>query len=139
MITQEQKIDLNKYAEFVDQTTSYPSKSNEEFIRRIENLNENGVNIARLMTAAVGMSAEAGEFTEIVKKIAFQGKELTIDNHEHMVKELGDVFWYFTQALLGLGVDVQTVVLKNMIKLTERYPEGAFDVYFSENRKEGDI
>ena len=91
------------------------------------------------MTAAVGMSAEAGEFTEIVKKIAFQGKEVTLENHEHMVKELGDVFWYFTQALLGLGVDVQTVVLKNMIKLTDRYPEGAFDIYFSENRADGDI
>ena len=139
MNIQEQKIDLNKYMEFVDTTTSHPSKSNEEFIRRIENLNEKGVNIARLMTAAVGMSAEAGEFTEIVKKIAFQGKEVTLENHEHMVKELGDVFWYFTQALLGLGVDVQTVVLKNMIKLTDRYPEGAFDIYFSENRADGDI
>jgi len=139
MITQEQTIDLNKYSEFVDTTTSYPSKSNVEFIRRIENLNEKGVDIARLMTAAVGLSAEAGEFTEIVKKIAFQGKELTVDNHEHMIKELGDIYWYFTQALLGLGVDLQTVVLKNMIKLTERYPEGTFDIYFSENRREGDI
>ena len=139
MITQEQKIDLNKYAEFVDSTTSHPSKSNVEFIRRIEDLNEKGVDIARLMTAAVGLTAEAGEFTEIVKKIAFQGKELTLDNHEHLIKELGDVFWYFTQACLGLGVDVQTVVVKNMIKLTERYPEGTFDIYFSENRREGDI
>jgi NTP pyrophosphatase (non-canonical NTP hydrolase) len=139
MITQEQKIDLNKYMEFVDTTTSHPSKSNTEFVRRIENLNEKGVNIARLMTAAVGLTAEAGEFTEIVKKIAFQGKELNVENHEHMVKELGDVFWYFTQACLGLGVDVQTIVVKNMIKLTARYPEGTFDIYMSENRKEGDI
>ena len=139
MITQEQKIDHNKYMEFVDTTTSHPSKSNTEFVRRIENLNEKGVNIARLMTAAVGLTAEAGEFTEIVKKIAFQGKELNVENHEHMVKELGDVFWYFTQACLGLGVDVQTIVVKNMIKLTARYPEGTFDIYMSENRKEGDI
>jgi NTP pyrophosphatase (non-canonical NTP hydrolase) len=133
------QVDLVKYTQFVDGTTSYPSKSNEEFIARIRQLAESDVPIARLMTAAVGLSAEAGEFTEIVKKIAFQGKELTEDNRTHLIKELGDVYWYFTQALLGLDVDLNEVVLTNVMKLTARYPEGAFDVYRSENRVEGDI
>ena len=133
------QVDLVKYTQFVDGTTSYPSKSNEEFIARIRQLTERDVPIARLMTAAVGMSAEAGEFTEIVKKIAFQGKELTEDNRIHLIKELGDVYWYFTQALLGLDVDLNQVVLTNVMKLTARYPEGAFDVLRSENRVEGDI
>ena len=133
------QVDLNKYTQFVDGTTSYPSKSNEEFIARIQQLSERDVPIARLMTAAVGLSAEAGEFTEIVKKIAFQGKELTEDNRTHLIKELGDVYWYFTQALIGLGVDLNEVVLTNVMKLTSRYPEGAFDVYRSENRADGDI
>jgi len=133
------QVDLNKYTQFVDGTTSYPSKSNEELIARIQQLSERDVPIARLMTAAVGLTAESGEFTEIVKKIAFQGKELTEDNRIHLVKELGDVYWYFTQALIGLGVDLNEVVLTNVMKLTARYPEGAFDVYRSENRVEGDI
>ena len=133
------QVDLVKYTQFVDGTTSYPSKSNEEFIARIRQLAEGDVPIARLMTAAVGMSAEAGEFTEIVKKIAFQGKELTEDNRIHLIKELGDVYWYFTQALLGLDVDLNEVVLTNVMKLTARYPEGAFDVFHSENRADGDI
>jgi NTP pyrophosphatase (non-canonical NTP hydrolase) len=133
------QVDLVKYTQFVDGTTSYPSKSNEEFIARIRQLSERDVPIARLMTAAVGLSAEAGEFTEIVKKIAFQGKELTEDNRIHLIKELGDVYWYFTQALLGLDVDLNEVVLTNVMKLTARYPEGAFDVFRSENRVEGDI
>lgn len=133
------QVDLVKYTDFVNGTTSYPSKSNEEFIARINELNERGVNISRLLTAAVGMSAEAGEFTEIVKKIAFQGKELTDDNYEHLIKELGDVYWYFTQALLGLDTTLNHVVLTNVMKLTARYPEGSFDVYRSENRVEGDI
>jgi NTP pyrophosphatase (non-canonical NTP hydrolase) len=133
------QVDLVKYTQFVDGTTSYPSKSNEEFIARIQQLADSDVPIARLMTAAVGLSAEAGEFTEIIKKIAFQGKELTEDNRIHLIKELGDVYWYFTQALLGLDVDLNEVVLTNVMKLTARYPEGAFDVFRSENRVEGDI
>jgi len=133
------QVDLVKYTEFVDSTTSYPSKSNEEFIARIRQLTERDVPIARLMTAAVGMSAEAGEFTEIVKKIVFQGKEMTEDNRTHLIKELGDVYWYFTQALLGLDVDLNEVVLTNVMKLTARYPEGSFEVLRSENRVEGDI
>lgn len=133
------QVDLTKYMEFVDSTTSYPSKSNEEFIARIRQLTDSNVPIARLMTAAVGMSAESGEFVEIVKKIAFQGKELTEDNRIHLIKELGDVYWYFTQAMLGLGIDLNEVVVTNVMKLTARYPDGAFDVLRSENRVEGDI
>ena len=85
------------------------------------------------------ISAEGGEFTEIVKKIAFQGKELTEDTKTHMVKELGDVFWYIAQACNALGLDFQTIVVTNMIKLAARYPGGEFDVFQSENRAEGDI
>ena len=133
------QIDLDKYTQFVDSTTSYPSKSNEEMIARIQQLNKRDVPIARLMTAAVGMSAEAGEFTEIIKKLVFQGKELTEENRIHLLKELGDVYWYFTQAMLGLEVDLNEVVLTNVTKLSARYPDGAFDVFRSENRADGDI
>ena len=134
-----QSVDYDKYLQFVDGTTSNPSKNTDEFIKRIKDLESKGVNIPRLLTAAVGISAEGGEFTEIVKKIAFQGKELTEDTKTHMVKELGDVFWYIAQACNALGLDFQTIVVTNMIKLAARYPGGEFDVFNSENRAEGDI
>ncbi len=132
-------VDYNKYIDFVDSTTSFPSKDAEEFVARIYDLKEKGVNIERLLTAAVGITAEGGEFTEIVKKIAFQGKELNDDTKTHLVKEMGDVFWYLAQECLALDVDFQTVVMTNMMKLAARYPDGKFDIQKSEVRKEGDI
>ena len=132
-------VDYNKYIDFVDSTTSFPSKDAEEFVARIYDLKEKGVNIERLLTAAVGITAEGGEFTEIVKKIAFQGKELNDDTKTHLVKEMGDVFWYLARACLALNVDFQTVVMTNMMKLAARYPDGKFDIQKSEVRKEGDI
>ena len=132
-------IDFNKYVEFVGSVTSPASRSTSEFVDRVLELQAQGADIQRLMTAACGITAEGGEFTEIVKKIAFQGKELTEDNRIHLIKELGDVYWYFTQAMLGLDVDLNEVVLTNVMKLTARYPEGAFDVFHSENRADGDI
>ena len=134
-----QSVDYDKYLQFVDGTTSNPSKNTDEFINRIKDLESKGVDIPRLLTAAVGISAEGGEFTEIVKKIAFQGKELTEDTKVHLLKELGDVFWYIAQACNALDLDFQTIVVTNMMKLAARYPDGEFDVFKSENRKEGDI
>jgi NTP pyrophosphatase (non-canonical NTP hydrolase) len=137
--TLDNTIDYDKYLEFVNTTTSFPSKDTDEFVNRVKDLQEKGVPIERLLTAAVGITAEGGEFTEIVKKVAFQGKELSPDVKTHLIKELGDVFWYIAQACLALEVDFQTVVVTNMIKLAARYPEGTFDIFRSENRKEGDI
>ncbi len=138
-MTERTIVDVDKYMEFVDQTTSIPSKNNDEFIARIQELDKEGVDIARLMTAAVGISAEGGEFTEIVKKIAFQGKELNGEVKLHMVKELGDVFWYFSQACMALDIDFNQVLATNMAKLLARYPAGNFEVNKSENRAQGDI
>lgn len=137
--TEERKVDFTKYASFVNEVTSYPSQKNSEFIRRINDLDEQGIPLARLLTAAIGISAEGGEFTEIVKKVAFQGKDLSADAKLHMIKELGDVMWYITQACIALDVSLDHILTQNMIKLLSRYPEGTFDVYYSENRKEGDI
>ena len=85
------------------------------------------------------MSAESGEFTEIVKKLVFQGKPLTDDTKTHMIKELGDVMWYWTQGCMALGIDPNEVININKEKLMARYPTGEFEVAKSENRKEGDI
>ena len=91
------------------------------------------------MTAGVGINAEGGEFLEIIKKMIFQGKPFSPENKEHMVIELGDLMWYVAQACMALEVSFDDVVARNVKKLEARYPGGAFDVYYSENRAEGDL
>ncbi len=133
------EADFHKYVEFVDLTTSECTKQTSSFVQRVLDLEESGCKVSRLATAAAGLSAEAGEFQEIVKKMLFQGKPWNDDNHEHLIKELGDIMWYAAQACLALGVSFDEVIFINTLKLAARYPEGNFSVERSENRKDGDI
>ena len=133
------EIDPKKYAQFVDGVTSEPSKDFDAFIYRLQELNGENSDIQRLLTAAVGLSAESGEFTEIVKKIIFQGKPYNDDNIYHMKRELGDIMWYLAQACMALNTNFNEILEMNVDKLKARYPGGEFDVYKSENRKEGDL
>ena len=132
------QIDFSKYAIFVDGVTSNPSKDYKSFIESLGVLDGQGANINRLTTAAVGISAEGGEFMEIVKKMVFQGKPWNDDNREHLIIELGDVLWYVMQACMALDVTIEEVVAGNVEKLKKRYPGGDFDVYHSENRAADD-
>jgi NTP pyrophosphatase (non-canonical NTP hydrolase) len=132
------QVDLEKYAVFVDGVTSNPSKDYKSFLDSIEYLDGEGSNIQRLLTAAVGISAEGGEFMEIVKKMLFQGKPWNDDNREHLIIELGDVMWYVMQACKALDVSLDEVIAGNVEKLKKRYPGGDFDVYHSENRAADD-
>ena len=127
-------VDLDKYLDFVDGVTSDPSKDYNSFIDSLQLLDKQGSNINRLLTAAVGISAEGGEFMEIVKKMVFQGKPWNDDNREHLIIELGDVLWYVAQACMALEVPFDDVVAGNVEKLKKRYPGGEFNVYHSENR-----
>ena len=132
------QVDLEKYAVFVDGVTSNPSKDYKSFLDSIEYLDGEGSNIQRLLTAAVGISAEGGEFMEIVKKMLFKGKPWTHDNREHLIIELGDVLWYVMQACKALHVSLDEVIEGNVEKLKKRYPGGEFDVHYSENRAADD-
>ena len=132
-------IDPKRYAEFVNAVTSEESKDGIAFVNRLRNLEGDNCEIHRLLTAAVGISAEGGEFMEIVKKIIFQGKPYNEENIRHMKIELGDVMWYLAQACMALDTDFNELMDMNVKKLSARYPEGAFNVYHSENRKEGDL
>jgi len=132
------KVDLDKYALFVDGVTSDPSKDYQSFLKSLSALDGEGSNIHRLLTAAVGISAEGGEFMEIVKKMVFQGKPWNDDNREHLIIELGDVMWYVMQACAALDVSLEDVVAGNVEKLKKRYPGGEFNVYESENRASDD-
>ena len=135
-----QVIDTNKYIEFVRQTTSPASSDFAALLARMTELEATAdADVPRLVTAAFGMSAEAGEFTEVVKKILLQGKPYNEENVFHLKRELGDICWYLAQACMSLDTNFEEILQMNYEKLSARYPEGSFDVYKSENRVEGDL
>ena len=133
-------IDPNKYIDFVRQTTSRPSLDYPTLSSRLAELEvRDDCNVSQLLTAALGLSAEAGEFTEVVKKIFLQGKPYNEENEFHMKRELGDICWYIAQACMALDITFDEILEMNVEKLSARYPEGTFDVHYSENRKQGDV
>ena len=135
-------IDMAKYAQFVMAVTSKESRVAAEFLDRVKQIHydkDNVINVPLLLTAMIGMTSEAGEAQEILKKVLFQGKAYTEDTRQHLIKELGDVIWYWTNACNALQVDPNEVISMNVDKLQARYPGGTFDAFYSENRKEGDI
>ena len=127
------------YAHFVDTLLSEPSSSITSFVDRINKLNSQGCQIERLLTGAVGASAEAGELMEIVKKIIFQGKPYDEHNIFHMKRELGDLMFYIQTTCLALNLSLEEVIEENIKKLESRYPGGTFNIDNSENRKENDL
>ncbi len=139
-MTESKVIDTKKYIEFVRQTTSPASSDFAALLARMTELEAtNDADVPRLLTAALGMTAEAGEFTEVVKKIVMQGKPYNEENVFHMKRELGDICWYLAQACMALDTNFEEVLQMNYEKLSARYPEGTFDVFRSENRVEGDL
>ena len=135
-----QNIDLNKYKDFVQEVTSDASNDTETLIARLRELKQQpNINPALLMTASTGLASEGGEFSEIVKKMMFQGKPFTEENRFHMKRELGDIIWYWTNACRALNYDPNDIIAENVSKLESRYPGGHFDAFYSENRKEGDL
>jgi len=142
-------IDLNKYKDFVEAVTSQTSNDLTTFMNRLDQVDGNfnyetdehgpDINVPLLLTACLGMAAEAGEFIEIPKKIFFQGKQLDAASLFHMKRELGDVMWYWINACRALNLDPNDVINENIRKLESRYPGGTFDAHYSENRQQGDL
>lgn len=142
-------IDLNKYSAFVEAITSKASNDLTTFMNSLDRVDANfdddnqshgpGVNVPLLLTGSMGMCGETGEFSEIVKKVLFHGKPLTEEVRAHMIKELGDVIWYWTNTCRALAVDPNVVIAMNVDKLSARYPGGSFSAEASATRKEGDI
>ena len=131
-------VDLNRYLDFVGEVTSDESNNLLMLHSRLTELNKK-VNISLLLTGSTGLASEGGEFSEIVKKCVFQGKPLDDDTIFHAKRELGDIMWYWINSCRALDLDPNEVIEENVRKLESRYPGGKFDVYYSENRKEGDL
>jgi len=132
------QIDLNKYAEFVDAVTSDESKDTDALDKSYHELTKHVI-VPRMLTAAIGLASETGEFSEIVKKCLFQGKPMNEETIFHMKRELGDIMWYWIQGCRALNADPNEIISMNVDKLKARYPGGEFDAWYSENRKEGDL
>ena len=133
-------VDTEKYLDFVHDVTSAESLDYAALLTRMNKLElEDDCNLSQLLTAALGLTAESGEFTEIVKKILLQGKPYNQDNVFHMKRELGDICWYIAQACMALDTTFDEIIEMNVDKLKKRYPGGEFNVHQSENRKEGDL
>ena len=131
-----EQINLAAYSEFVESITSSASNDTRELIKRLEDLNATGrFNPALLNTVGIGLASESGEFSDLVKKILFHNKSFTDDVHDQLVKELGDVIFYWVNACRALGVDPNAVINKNVAKLSNRYPAG-FDAFRAEHKDE---
>ena len=138
-MSNEVKDFFSTYSDFVTKVTSEPSLEMEALKNSLDDINNNSsIEVPRLLTAALGLGSETGEFVEIVKKMILQGKPASDDNIFHMKRELGDIMWYWTTACASLGLDPFEVISENQKKLEARYGE-SFEVERSEVRKEDDL
>lgn len=86
----------------------------------------------QLANAALGLTGEAGETAEIIKKHLFHATPL---DRDALAKELGDCLWYIAAFGTVLGLSLDEIAERNIDKLRKRYPEG-FDTERSRNRTE---
>lgn len=81
----------------------------------LRNLPEN------LALGAMGITGEAGEVADYLKKVIFHKHELS---REVLGKELGDVLWYLTYLATIMDFNLSEIAQMNIEKLRKRYPEG---------------
>lgn len=119
-----------EYVELAMRTND--GKGNERLSKKlaVESLDVGGV-----LNGCLGLSGEAGETLDMIKKWIFHEKELDID---HLEKELGDVMWYVAMICNSFGFNLDEILQKNIDKLRSRYPEG-FDTSRANNRAEEDV
>lgn len=86
---------------------------------------------SKIENGVLGLTGEAGECADALKKYLFQGHELDLGN---MAEELGDVLWYIAETASGLGMSLEDIAKGNVEKLKKRYPDG-FDADRSINRE----
>ena len=138
-MSEEIKKFFTTYTDFVTKVTSDPSIDLEALKKSFNEIEKSSdIKTPRLLTAALGLGSETGEFVEIVKKMFLQGKPPSEDNIFHMKRELGDIMWYWVTACAALNLDPYEVISENQEKLAARYGE-KFEVQRSEVRKDGDL
>ena len=118
-MSDEVKKFFSTYGDFVKKVTSEPSLDLDALKQSLEDVeSKSPIESARLMTAALGLGSETGEFVEIVKKMFLQGKPPSEENIFHMKRELGDIMWYWTTACAALELDPHEVIAENPDQIT---------------------
>lgn len=99
-------------------------KSYRQFVMRLfkdgEHLPTDPIKLAQVH-AAIGISGEAGELLDAVKKCWAYDQDLDIEN---VLEECGDLLFYITAMLDTLGYDLEDAEKHNYDKLNKRYPNG---------------
>jgi NTP pyrophosphatase (non-canonical NTP hydrolase) len=85
----------------------------------------------RLLDAAAGLAEESGEILGLVRKHAFQAREL---DREKLKIELGDALWCLAMTAKSAGLTLDAVAAANVAKLGARYPHGYSDAASRERR-----
>lgn len=97
--------------------------------------NQGDILVSQLLNGALGLTGEAGEVSDLIKKGIFHEKGIDL---EHLKKELGDCAWYLAMICDACGFALDDVMQTNIDKLKARYPQG-FDTFRANNRTESDI
>lgn len=92
-------------------------------------------NAGTLLHGVLGLTGEAGEVADLVKKGIFHEKGI---DQDHLKKELGDVMWYLALICKACEFDLDDIMTVNVLKLQRRYPDG-FDTDRANHRREGDV
>lgn len=126
-------IFLDQYQELAWRTAARDPNAYPEMLRKVEppELREEIMKRWDLHTWTHGLTGEAGEFSDYLKKV---------DGHGHPPdsmkenKELGDVCWYTSSISKHRGFTLSDIATTNIKKLMARYPDG-FKIERSMNRK----
>ena len=118
-----------EYIDFVNSVTSKSTKNQSDLLEALDIMEEQGATPSRLLTTALGLNGEASEFSELIKKCIFQGKEFNENTKSKLKSELSDVMWYIAQGCIALDTTIEELMEINTHKLQERYPDG-----FDKNR-----
>lgn len=85
----------------------------------------------RLLDAAAGLAEESGEILGLVRKHAYQSREL---DRDRLKIELGDALWCLAMTARSAGIPLEDVAAANVAKLSARYPSGYSDAASRERR-----
>ena len=77
---------------------------------------------------ALGLAGESGEVVDDIKKKYYHGRDV---DPNHTLEELGDVMWYVANIATQMGASLEDIMVNNVKKLTERYPQ-----MYSHNKEE---
>ena len=113
-----------EYIDFVNSVTSKSTKNQYDLLEALDIMEEQGATPSRLLTTALGLNGEASEFSELIKKCVFQGKEYNENTKNKLKSELSDIMWYIAQGCIALDTTIDDLIEINTSKLKERYPDG---------------